>query len=487
MARACKALASELVFFSDGAPRPVVILTGAGNNGGDGFGVALHLHQLGWPVWVWSAVPRERIQGDALDMLEQAEAGGVRVSWKPGEKEWEGLASWIPPGAWLVDALLGTGVESAPRGTVAAAIAVLGQAAITHRIWAVDLPSGLNPDVGIPFDPDLCVTADTTLTLGAPKTGLAMDVSVKWAGAVTVLDIGLNWGTESDGNEWQVLTDREVREAFPSAQADAHKGTLGHSFLMGGSVGMSGAIGMCAMGALRSGCGLATVLAPRETALEMDPSFPEVMMIPGVQSRFNTLAPQNIDFDPYSVCAIGPGLRMDPETIELLHRVMAENPHPLVVDADGLRCLAKAHIGWEQAKRELFLTPHPGEMAKLLDLTKDEVQDDREGAVTQAAEKFGAWTVLKGSRSRMTGPDGKRWVNLTGNSALATAGSGDVLTGILTGLISRGVMSGIAIPVAVYLHGRAGELASIRRGKSAVTAGDVLDALPAVMMQAEGR
>lgn len=487
MGRAAKALAGELNFFADRLPRPVVVLAGPGNNGGDGFGLAVHLKNLGWPVWVWGAVPRERVRGDALGFLEAAESLGIPFSWKTEPAHWEEAGNGIPPEAWIVDALLGTGVEEAPRGAVAAAVKLLRRVRPFHRIWSVDLPTGLNADTGAPFDPDLCVRADATLTLAGPKPGLTEGDAAEWTGSVSVLDIGVTPGEAATNEDWQVMSDREIRENLPALSVYDHKGSRGHALFVGGSPGMSGSISMAACASLKSGCGLATVLAPFTTAPGIDAAYKEIMVLPGKQSNFMTLSPQNIQFDPYRVVCVGPGLRVNPETIEVVRRVLNECPHPLILDADGLGCLSDIGIRIGDSRRPVFLTPHPGEMARLLEKKTTEIQSDRSAAVCEAVAHSHAHVVLKGTHSRIVNPKGSRWVNLSGNAALATAGTGDVLAGILAGLIARGIRLDMALPVAVVLHGRAGELASIRNGVSSVLAGDVLEALPAVFRHAEGR
>ena len=491
MGRASRALAAELNFYADGDARSVVIVAGPGNNGGDGFGLAVHLQRLGWFVQLWIAADRERIKGDARDYLERAEASGVPHIWKTETSDWEHAGVDLPPGAWVVDALLGTGVQDAPRSTPAAAVSFLRRIREDHRIWAIDIPTGLNPDTGNPFDAACCVRADSTLSLAGPKRGCAEDHAAEWTGSVSVLDIGIETSEDipeelADG-EWQVLTDREIRHALPAHTVREHKGTRGHGLFIGGSPGMSGSISMSAFAALRSGAGLSTVLAPFTTAPSIDASIQELMVLPGKQSKFMTLSPQPVPFDLFQAICIGPGLRVNQDTVELLRRVVHECPLPLVIDADGLSCLSKIGLKIGHGKRPVFLTPHPGEMGRLLNRSSREVQKDRCSAVCEAWKQTKGHVVLKGSRSRIVTMDGGRWVNCSGNEALATGGTGDVLAGILTGLIARGVPMNLVLPVSVALHGRAGELASIRNGISSVVAGDVLEALPAVFQHAEGR
>jgi NAD(P)H-hydrate epimerase len=487
MGRASKALARELHFFSDEEPLCAVIVAGPGNNGGDGFGLATHLCHLGWQVWVWVAAPRDRIKGDALTYLEQAEALGVPVTWIAEAADWEQALLGVPPGAWMVDALLGTGATEAPRGAIAGAVSFLKRAAWEHRIWSVDLPTGLNPDSGTPFDEDCCVRADTTLTLGGPKRGMIHEEASTWFGSVSVLDIGLGDIAPPGDKDWQVLSDLEIRKSLPKGRHDHHKGDRGHTLFIGGSPGMSGAISMAAFGALRSGAGLSTILGPSSIRPRIETSKMEVMVLSGKEGDLRTLRAQNIEYAQYKAVCIGPGLRVNLDTDELVRRVVNECPVPLILDADALNCFKEIDLQLAELDRPVFLTPHPGEMGRLLDMETAEVQHDRAAAALKAAAQTGCHVVLKGARSRIVNPGHSCWINLTGNAALATAGTGDVLAGILTGLAARGVARDLALPLAVALHGRAGELASIRKGISSVVAGDVLEALPQVMRYAEGR
>lgn len=487
MGRASRALANELFFFSDAEPQCAVVVAGPGNNGGDGFGLASHLRNLGWEVWVWVAAPRDRIQGDALAYSKHAEAAGVSFFWMENAADWENALLGLPPGAWVVDALLGTGVTEAPRGTAGAAVRFLREAARHHRVWAVDLPSGLNPDTGVPFDPDLCVKADCTLTLGGPKLGFVAEGAGEWTGSVSVLDIGVEVKPGAQEDAWQVISDLEIRQALPAGRSDDHKGKRGHALMVGGSPGMSGSISMAAYGALRSGAGLSTILGPSSIRPRLEARRMEVMVLSGKEGDFRTLRAQNIDYDRYRAVCIGPGLRVNLDTDELVRRVVNECSVPLVLDADALNCFKEIDLQLAELDRPVFLTPHPGEMGRLLDVKTAEVQHNRAAAVLKAAEQTGCNVVLKGDRSRIVNQDGSCWINLSGNEALATAGTGDVLAGVLTGLLARGVHPDLALPVSVALHGRAGELASVRKGISSVVAGDVLEALPAVIRHAEGR
>lgn len=489
MARACRKLAGELMFFAESSRPAVRVLCGPGNNGGDGFGMAWQLHQAGWPVEIWLCVPPEKIQGDALSFFQLCEAVRVPIQQVLETEDWERMARRVPPRVWWIDALLGTGSREAPRGNLAQAVRFLKAQEAANMIWAVDLPTGLDADTGTPFDASLCVRADHTLTLGGPKAGFAQDASDAWTGAISVLDLGFAadvLSANSDGGT-QALSDQQAADCLRSSPRAAHKGSQGHALLIGGSPGMSGAISLSARAALASGCGLVSVLAPYSCAPLIDSMVPEAMVIYGLQGKFASLCSQEIHFCAYQALGVGPGLRVNVGTYEMLFRILKECTRPLVLDADALTQLAAFLPEQREVAAPLWLTPHPGEMSRLLKCTSADVQSARSGKVRECSDEFRAHVVLKGARSRMAQPESSSWLNLNGNPGMATGGSGDVLTGLLTGLIARGVDRGKVLPLAVYLHGRAGDLAAHRKGQSGMKAGDVVEAIPEVLRHLQGR
>jgi ADP-dependent NAD(P)H-hydrate dehydratase / NAD(P)H-hydrate epimerase len=489
MSRACRILAGELMFFAERDKPAVRILCGPGNNGGDGFGLAWHLHQAGWPVEVWLCVPPEKIRGDALLFYQRCLSGHVPLRILLHADDWPSAENSVPPSLWWVDALLGTGTDEAPRGNLATAVQFLRAQAARNLIWSVDLPSGLNPDNGQPFDPALCVRADHTLTLGGPKIGFSEDQSDQWTGTISILDLGfpdplLNAHGRGD---WLALSDREATEYLPTMPRWAHKGSQGHALLIGGSPGMSGSIILSARAALASGCGLVTVLTPYSCAPLVDAAVPEAMVLHGLQGNLGSLCSQEINFSPFQSVGMGPGLRVNYTASEMLSRVLKECHKPLVLDADALTNLGNLPADHREYASPLWMTPHPGEMGRLLKCTSQEIQASRSAMVEKTAAKYRARVLLKGARSRIVQPDAGRWINLNGNPGMATGGSGDVLTGLLTGLIARGVDQNNVLPLAVYLHARAGDLAAQRKGQSGMRAGDIVEALPEVFRHMQGR
>jgi NAD(P)H-hydrate epimerase len=489
MGRACRALAEELLFFAEGHPRAAVVLCGPGNNGGDGYGLAWQLHQQGWSVEVWSVIAEDRVKGDAAFFMEEARSSGVRIRTLLDAEAWREAEIFLPAGAWLVDALLGTGATEAPRGAVALSVEFLQAHRVGHRIWSVDVPSGLNVDTGEAFEVGCCVKADHTLTLGGAKTGFELDGSAIWTGSVSVLELGLDPEllVEKGEGEWQVLSRQQAARWMPPMAEGDHKGSRGHALLIGGSPGMSGAICMTARAALRCGCGLATVLTPHTCAQVVDGAQAELIVIPGKQGKYQSLCYNDIPYHMYSSVCMGPGMRINDDTFEFVNRVLAECRSPLVLDADALNALNGIDQYFCPSLKDKWLTPHPGELGRFLNMRGVEVQRDRCHHLKTVQSNTGAMIVLKGSRSRVAQSLQDQWVNLNGNSGMATGGTGDVLAGILAGLIARGVEKSRALPLAVYVHGRAGDLAAMRKGQSGMIAGDVVEAIPAVLQQLQGR
>ncbi|MCH8512574.1 MAG: NAD(P)H-hydrate dehydratase [Kiritimatiellae bacterium] len=479
MGRACRGLAREFFSLCAGSRPSVLICAGPGNNGGDGFGLAAHLHLAGWRTEVWVTSERARVGGDALAYLQWAESVGVPLTFCPDPEDWPVEIGALPCVDWVVDAVLGTGTGDAPRKTPAAAVATLRALAADARVLAVDLPTGLDADRGVPFDPEKCVRADATFTLGAAKAGFLADASAYWTGPITVIDLGFSPEELAQASVQPISVMHPARWAQlnPRRDPESHKGTYGHVLVIGGSPGMTGAVAMSAKAALRSGAGLVSMFVPASAMPFLDAALPEIMVRGGRETSEGTLAEQKIDFSAYTAAVIGPGLGKNPETAALLRQVFAECPIPLVVDADALRLLADAWADSNDCPTPAaprVLTPHPGEMAALCGCDTADVQSVRAEKCLEAAKKYQSVVVLKGNRTRICFPNGDQWLNLNGNPGMATGGSGDVLAGMLAGLLGRGLPPETAVPAAVYLHGRAGDRAAIRLGQDALTALDLL-------------
>ncbi len=460
----------------------VAILCGAGNNGGDGYVVARILHLRGADVRVFMLAPRDRIRGDALVNLEAAEKLDVCFEWLDSAVDPE-LAEQLADYDCLVDALLGTGLSSEVRGRYREVIEAIN-ASMTMTV-AVDIPSGLSADTGQVLG--TAVEADVTVTFGYPKIGVVTHPGVEHTGDVHVVDIGIPpaLATRLDVR-CGLLEESDVRGLLPTRQLGGHKGTYGHLLVVAGSPGKTGAAVLCARGAARAGAGLVTVAVPADGLPGVAAQSLETMTEP--------YAPDSVDLDPQDATArlvamsrskqalaVGPGIPTTPAMLEVLRELLPDSTIPVVLDADGLNLVAQRSALLEQVTAPLILTPHPGEMARLLDRSTAEVQADRLATAREAASRFGAFVALKGARTVLAAPDGEAFINPTGNPGMGSGGMGDVLSGLIGGFLAQGVAPFDALKLSVYLHGAAGDRAAEDLGVHALLAGDLLDQVPALL------
>ncbi|MDI6824829.1 MAG: NAD(P)H-hydrate dehydratase [Bacillota bacterium] len=467
------------------AGRRVLVLCGKGNNGGDGLVVARHLCHHGAEVRVLLAAMPEELKGDAAANLAMARAEealpGARLAVRslsgPG---WEdALAEELAAADLVVDALLGTGIQGGARGQVAQVIEILNRA--ERPVLSVDVPSGLDADTGAVSGP--CVRARVTVTLGLPKVGLLIYPGAEYAGRVLVADIGIPPGlVDRVDPQVEMLEEPQVAAWLPARPPAAHKGTFGHLWVVAGSQGMVGAAKMAAMAGLRGGAGLVTLALPARQQPVVAAGLSEVMTR-GLPEEEGMLSASALDVlkeagRGVEAWAIGPGLGRSPGVATLVRDFVRWCPAPLVIDADGLWALGSDLSLLRDREHPTVLTPHPGEMARLLDSTVASVQADRREAVREAARRARAVVVLKGARSLVGTPTGRVFINPTGNVGMATGGSGDVLTGLVGAFLAQGVPAERAACLGVFLHGLAGDLAAGRRGRLSLVAGDILTWLP---------
>lgn len=469
---------------SPGPEEHWLILIGKGNNGGDGLVCARHLADAGVRVSLLYAEEPERLGGEAALQQQIAAALGL-----PGEVYAPGaVAAARSRGVTgIVDALLGTGAKGAPRGAYASLIREANESRLP--IVAADIPSGLDADTGAVHDP--CIEARITVCLAFLKAGLTQYPGAKAAGDVIVRYIGIPRALPPGMAEAGVLLTEEALRGELGVdpgrrrEADGHKGTYGHVLLAAGSLTMSGAGLLAAKAALRAGSGLVTWALPEALLPQMLGAVPELMLAPagGEAGAWNAAAAAELLrlLAARDVLAIGPGLGRFPGEDGFLRAVWEGAPRPLVVDADALNILAAANApaAWPRREAATILTPHPGEMARLAGLSTAEVQRDRIGLARRYAVQHGVTLVLKGARTVVAAPDGRVFVNVTGHPGMATGGAGDVLTGLIAGLLAQGLDAVQAAALGVYLHGQAGErAAAARKGNpSSLIAGDIIEAL----------
>ena len=465
------------------ATRPVVIVCGKGNNGGDGLVAARYLAAAGVKARVLLLARVSDLRGDAATNFERARAGGIPVEEVADAAAWKGLGLSPGPDAVVVDAILGTGLTEAARGLGAVAIESMGEWPAT--VVAIDVPSGSDADSGALPGP--VVRAHRTYTLARPKVALVVEPAASHAGPFRVVDIGIPaaaFAGEPFDLEW--LDAEAVAALAPPRPPDSHKGLMGHLLIVAGSRGKSGAAVLAARAALRSGAGLVTAAVPKSIQGIVAAAQAEVMTEPLPESPAGAIARRASAtarrlLDTRDALALGPGLGAEPGTRAAVLELLAKAGAPCVLDADGLNALARGKRPRGRPSRAsgvLVLTPHPGEAARLLGTKSAAVQGDRLGSARRMAAERQAVVVLKGRRSVVARPDGRVAIVASGNPGMATGGTGDALTGVLGSLLARGLDAFDAARLGTYVHGAAGDLAAGRRGEDGLTAGDLIEALP---------
>jgi NAD(P)H-hydrate epimerase len=451
----------------------IVVVCGKGNNGGDGLAVARILHTRFSPASLDVVLIAEtnELSGDAAANLAMLRASGV--------EEQRSVTPEMRAATLVVDAVLGTGLAGAARGPALDAIRAINRDFAGARVVAVDIPSGLAGDSGAV--PGEFVRSDATVTFTAPKICQVLTPARRLMGHLSVQGIGTPPAMyENDSAiNLALITPESLAPIFSPRATDGNKGRFGHALIIAGSRSKSGAAAMAGMAALRAGAGLVTVTCPQSAQSAVAAFSPELMTVslPETESggiSKNALGRIEELAGKYSLAAIGPGIGTDDETREVVRHIFATFGKPLIVDADGLNCLSQG--SWVQPPTSLrILTPHPGEMSRLADLSVGEVQADRIGVARAFAVKRGVVLVLKGEGTVIAFPDGRAWINPTGSPAMATGGTGDILTGMVAGLVAQFPADpDRAVAAAVYLHGLAGEFAAKHLGEQPVIATDLL-------------
>jgi NAD(P)H-hydrate epimerase len=455
----------------------VLVVCGPGNNGGDGLVVARHLHALGVPVR--AALLSDRLSGDAAPQLARARKSGVPLE----GKRWRAPAAGV-----IVDALFGTGLARALTGDARASVRRINAARSARpgavRVIAVDLPSGLSSDTGQVLD--AAVAADATVTLGLPKLGLAFEPGRGLAGRITVARIGIADSAHGVALDAMLWTRAGAAASLPARPRDGHKGTFGHALVVAGSEGKTGAAALCAEGAARAGAGLVTLACPAGLNDILEAKVTEAMTAPLPDTgrrQFAAAAEDGIVALAATRDAVGmgPGVGRDRETRGLVRALAKRLELPLALDADAVVAFAGELELLQIRRAPTVLTPHPGEAAAVLGVRPAQINADRAGAARELAARSGAVVLLKGAGTAVAAPTGELIVNPTGGPALATGGTGDVLLGIVTGLLAQGLPALRAAALAAYLHGAAADRIAARRGDTGLLAHELLLALPAVI------
>jgi len=474
-------------------PGRIAVLCGKGNNGGDGLVAARHLQSLGAQVQVYLFSQQSDLRGDAATNLQRWTATGNPVMSIADESAWQTACAEISKANVILDAIFGTGFRGAVTGVIAKAISDVnghsknGTGAWPALILAVDMPSGLPSDGERAEGPVLY--AHKTVTFTAPKPGQLVSRDSTAAGILEVANIGSPVALIEEIGEGSLrwIEPHEFAQ-FPLVRTvDSHKGMYGHALVVAGSVGKSGAAVMAGYAALRSGTGLVTIAAPDVILPVVASAHPELMTEPLSATSEGSVAIRNLAERRFegiakgkTVLALGPGLGIHPETQDFIRKVVLQTELPTVLDADGLNGFGgNADSLRNRRTKFLAITPHPGEMARLLMRSTKDVQEDRLSTAQEAAQRWNAHVILKGSHTIIASPDGSVFVNTSGNPGLAKGGSGDVLTGILAALTAQFKTDDWArvIALGVYLHGKAAEFATKDTDESGLLATEVAAAV----------
>ncbi len=470
----------------------ITVLVGPGNNGGDGLVAARHLAD--WGAWVTLYLCARRSETEPnyrLALERNAQALSMDTD-APGA----GLQRALASSRMVIDAVFGTGAVRPFQGNLQRTMLLVQQALASRPdlvILAVDLPSGLNADTGA-VDPATLV-ADVTVCLGYPKVGMFEFPGAERIGRLEVVDIGIP-AKAAESVHREIITQEWAAAHAPSRPMNAHKGTFGKAMIVAGSINYIGAAALACAAASRVGAGLVTLATPESLVPVFGARLTETTYLPLKEAEPGVLHPEAADqlceaLDGYSAVLIGCGLGQRPQVAEFVRRFLLSPSKglalPTVIDADGLNNLAKVKDWWTHMRAEAVLTPHPGEMARLLDVPMEQVRAGRFALAQEQAKTWRKHVVLKGAFTAIASPEGELRISPVANPALATAGTGDVLAGAIAGLMAQGMTPYDAATLGVYVHGRAGERVRERLGVTGVVASDLLPELPLVFKElAEG-
>lgn len=481
--------------------RSIAVACGKGNNGGDGFVAARYLHQWGAAVDCHVLAGRQAFSGDAARHLDRLEETGLSPAYREdGPLDLldrlvrldrpDGPNQADRPPALIIDALLGTGLEGPPRGPYGPAIREINEC--PSPVLAVDTPSGLAPGCGFPQSRPraewTCVRADHTLAIGLMKIDLATYPGRSWCGSVEVADIGFPDETVDAEQLYLAMPERnEMAGLVPVHLPGDHKGSRGRVAIVAGSAGMAGAATLASRAALRSGAGMVMLGSPACLMDALTARHTEVMLRGLPETAEGTLslaAEPGIEslLSWADVLAVGPGLTRHDETSALVRRVVSNAEMPVVIDADGVNAFSGRAGDLGGMRAEIVMTPHLFELSRLIGVSFEEIEADRIEAARQTACSLQVTLVLKGADTLVASPRGQVSVNATGNPGMATAGSGDVLTGTIAALIGQGLGAWDAARLGVYLHGLAGDLGAEAMGPHSLVAGDLIDHLPGAFL-----
>lgn len=465
----------ELLGGLDG--KRVGVFCGGGNNGGDGLVLARHLHLNGVKTDVYLLAKKKSLKNSAKTNMQILVGMGINVEEILSDAALAKRETPMRHAHALVDAILGTGLNSPIKGVYKTAVEKINE--WKNFCLAVDIPTGISSDKGAIYEPH--IHADATITFGFPKTGMVFYPALASVGRLKTVNVSFPPPVLEESPCDAYMLDREwVLGKMPARPPDAHKGNFGHAVVTGGSTGMGGALGLAAFAVLKTGAGLVTVAVPKSLSLQFELGVKEVMSYhlgSDLGKPENAIAISEFCRDK-SALLIGPGMKRGANLTELVAKLVESVKIPIVIDADGLNNLAPKKEILKKAFAPVIVTPHPGEMSRLTGETTARINEDRLGAAKKFSAQYRCITVLKGARTVIASPDGVAYVNPTGNQNLATGGTGDVLSGMIAGFLAQGLAPLDASAVSVFIHGLTADLYTEAENFCSMTASDLLKYLP---------
>lgn len=457
----------------------VIILSGLGNNGGDGFVLARQLYNNDIPFELFVIGNPEKIKGDALLNLQILQKLDVHINSVEDKYKIRSLEKIIDKNDLIIDAILGIGMEGPVRELASEVIEVVNS--LYNFVISIDLPSGVNSDTS--EIENIAVEADLTVSLGIPKFGNILFPGVKNNGKLVVGNVGISPKiSELLDTRNFILTEEAIRDYIPKRVADSHKGTYGKAAVIAGSRGLSGAAILTCLAALNSGIGVIELFMPESIDLIISTKVVEIITKPLKETQKGTIDLSSIaevvqGIEESDVVAIGPGCGNSNEIFELVKQIINNSSSPVVIDADGLNALSKNIEVLKESKSQIILTPHLGEMSRLIDKSIEEIKKDKINIVKEFTKEYNVILVLKSARTIIGLPNGEIYININGNSGMSTAGSGDILTGIIASLIAQGVEPEKAALLGVFIHGYSGDLVAEEKGEYGMLAEDIVKSI----------
>lgn len=465
----------------------IVVIVGKGNNGGDGLVIARHLLNAGALVYTFIMGRAEELSPDNLTNLNIIKKMTSSYHSLYEEADLDNLMLALLSADLIVDSIYGVGFKGKLNDFDTKIIKMVNWC--QAPVVAVDIPSGLEADTGKVQGE--AIMASHTVTFGLPKIGLLLEPGKSYVGTLSVADISIPKTILNDENlKLNLITRDNISPLLKPRLAESHKGTYGHVLVVGGSIGLTGAVVMAANAAIRTGAGLVTAAVPESLLPIVHSNLMEVMTSPLAETRQSTIA---LEAKPalenllgtVSVCAVGPGMGRYPEALAIIDYIIERAGVPIVIDADGLNALEKNISILKDRQVPIVITPHPGEMARLTGKTIAEIQADRLNVAVDFAQEWGITVVLKGNNTIIATANGEAYININGNPGMATAGSGDVLCGMIAGLIAQGLNPVEAAYAGVFLHGATGDKVAGEKGQKGMIAGDLINTIPDILREFE--